>query len=73
MRYYWDKTVVPDPLEWTLDIFKAGKVRQMITGAGYPDVARDVDDDLIKSLSSIEQKAKRCNLFQKGYEFFGRV
>ena len=67
LRYYWDKTVVPDPLEWTLDIFKAGKLRQMITGAGYPDVARDVDDDLIREIiPSIEEKARHLQPVEKG-------
>lgn len=59
LRYYWDKTVVPDTLEWTLDILKAGKLRDMINGAGYPDVAKDIDDDLVKSLlPSLEAKAR---------------
>ena len=33
-----------------LDVLKAGKLRQMITGAGYPDVAKDLDDDLVKKI-----------------------
>jgi hypothetical protein len=59
LRYYWDKTVVTDALEWTMDVLKAGKLRPMIEAAGYPDVARDLDEDIIRSLlPSIEAKAR---------------
>lgn len=59
LRYYWDRTVVPDTLEWTLDVLKAGKLRAMIDAAGYPDVARDLDEDIIRDLiPSIEAKAR---------------
>ena len=58
-RYYWDKTVVPDPLEWTLDRLKAGKLRAMIEAAGYPGVASDLDEDLIASLlPALEARAR---------------
>jgi hypothetical protein len=58
-RIYWDKTIVPDPLEWTLDVFKARKLKSMIEAAGYPDVAAGLDEDLIASLlPSIETKAR---------------
>lgn len=58
-RIYFDKTVVSDPLEWTLDVFKAGKLREMIAAAGYPGVAADVDDELVASLiPAIEAKAR---------------
>lgn len=58
-RYYWDKTVVPDPLEWTLDLFKAGKLGAMIDAAGYPGVAADLDDALIASLlPALEARAR---------------
>ena len=42
-RIFWDKTLVPDPLEWTLEQFKSGKLRDMIQRAGYPGVAADYD------------------------------
>ncbi|NKB60341.1 MAG: hypothetical protein GKS00_28880 [Alphaproteobacteria bacterium] len=58
-RVYFDKTIVKDPLEWTLGVFKARKLSQMIAAAGYPGVAADVDEDLIASLiPSIEAKAR---------------
>ena len=59
LRYYWDKTVVPDTLEWTLDVLKAGKLGAMIEAAGYPDIARDLDPDLVRSvLPALEEKAR---------------
>lgn len=58
-RIYFDKTIVKDPLEWTLGVFKSRKLSQMIEAAGYPGVAADVDEDLIASLlPSIEAKAR---------------
>lgn len=58
-RIYWDRTLVPDPLEWTLERFKAGKLRPMIEAAGYPGVAADLDEELIASLiPAIEAKAR---------------
>ncbi len=59
LRYYWDKTVVPDTLEWTLDVLKAGKLGPMIAAAGYPDIARDLDPDEVRAvLPAIEAKAR---------------
>ena len=47
VRIYWDRTTVPDPLEWTLDQFKSGKLPYMINRAGYPGVVASMDNDLI--------------------------
>lgn len=58
-RVYWDKTIVPDPLEWALQQFKAGKLKAMIEAAGYPGVAADLDEDLIQSvLPRVEARAR---------------
>jgi hypothetical protein len=58
-RIYFDKTLVKDTLEWTLDVFKARKLKEMIAAAGYPGVAADVDEDIIAALiPSIEAKAR---------------
>lgn len=58
-RIYWDKTLIPDPLEWTLDVLKARKLREMIEAAGYPGVATNLDEDLVASLlPAIETKAR---------------
>jgi hypothetical protein len=49
-RIFWDKTLVPDPLGWTLEQFKSGKLRDMIQQAGYPGVAADFDQDVVSAL-----------------------
>ena len=46
-RIFWDITLVPDALRWTLDQFKAGKLPAMITRAGYPTIAAALDEELI--------------------------
>ncbi|MBM3941629.1 MAG: hypothetical protein FJ316_01645 [SAR202 cluster bacterium] len=58
-RIFWDKVLVPDTLEWTLQQFKAGKLRDMIQRAGYPGVAADIDQGLIDAvLPVVEAKAR---------------
>jgi hypothetical protein len=47
VRIYWDKTLVPDTLTWTLDQFKGGKLPAMIERAGYPTIATALDRDLV--------------------------
>jgi hypothetical protein len=47
VRIYWDTTVVPDTLEWTLNQFKSGKLPGMIERAGYPTIAAALDRDLV--------------------------
>jgi hypothetical protein len=55
----WDKTLVPDPLGWTLEQFKSGKLRDMIQRAGYPGVAADYDQDVVNALMpGLEQRAR---------------
>jgi hypothetical protein len=49
-RIYWDRTLVEDPLAWTLGQFERGKLRAMIERAGYPGVAADLDTDKIASV-----------------------
>jgi len=58
-RIFWDKTLVPDPLGWTLAQFKSGKLRDMIQRAGYPGVAADYDQDVVDALlPALEQRAR---------------
>jgi hypothetical protein len=46
-------------LEWTLDQFKARKLKAMVEAAGYPGVAADMDEDVIASaLPSMEARAR---------------
>jgi len=47
VRIYWDKTLVPDTLSWTLEQFKVGKLPDMIERAGYPTVAAAIDRELV--------------------------
>jgi hypothetical protein len=42
-RIYWDRTLVEDPLAWTLEQIESGKLRAMIERAGYPGIAADLD------------------------------
>ena len=58
-RIFWDKTLVPDTLEWTLQQFKNGKLSAMIQRAGYPGVVADLDQNLIASvIPAMEAKAR---------------
>lgn len=58
-RLFWDKTLVPDPLQWCLDQFKTGKLPSMIRRAGYPSVADAVDGDLVSTtLPRVETTAR---------------
>ena len=58
-RIFWDKTLVPDTLEWTLNQFKSGKLAAMITRAGYPGVAADLDNGVIESIFPAMAKRAR--------------
>ena len=61
-RIFWDKTLVPDPLEWTLEQFKSGKLRDMIQRAGYPGVAADYDETVVFAvLPALEKRAREIN------------
>jgi hypothetical protein len=46
-RIYWDRTLVENPLAWTLEQVDNGKLPAMIERAGYPGVAAALDTDLI--------------------------
>jgi len=54
VRMYWDTTVVPDTLRWTIDQFKEGKLPDMIERAGYPGVVAELDRELI--ISKVEKE-----------------
>jgi hypothetical protein len=61
-RIFWDKTLVPDPLGWTLAQFKHGKLRDMIERAGYPGVAADYDHGVVEALlPALEQRARELD------------
>lgn len=58
-RIYWDKTLVPHPLDWCLEQFKTKKLRAMLERAGYPGVAADLDEELVASVvENVEVRAR---------------
>jgi hypothetical protein len=57
-RIFWDRTLVPDTLRWTLDQFKEGRLAAMIGRAGYPGIVAELDNDLVQSkLPEVEAQA----------------
>jgi hypothetical protein len=62
-RIFWDTTLVPDAFRWTMDQFKAGKLRSMLERAGYPTLAAALDDGLIAAkLPEVESTAQAMAL-----------
>ncbi len=58
IRLYWDQTIVPDTLRWTLDQFNSRRLPAMLERAGYPGVVAELDLDLIDAtLPHIEDRA----------------
>ena len=58
-RIFFDKTLVPDTLSWTLGQFKSKKLAAMIERAGYPGVAADLDEELIgATIPAMEKRAR---------------
>jgi hypothetical protein len=58
-RIYWDRTLVEDPLAWTLEQFETGKLKAMIEYAGYPGIAADLDEGKIREvLPALKRQAQ---------------
>ncbi len=54
-RLYLDKTVVPDPLGWAIDLFKGGKVGPMLERAGYGEHVSKLNPSvLLNSVLEVE-------------------
>jgi len=64
-RIYWDRTLVENPLAWTLEQFDKGKLPAMIERAGYPGVAAALDTDLIASVLP-EMKKQALAMWEEG-------
>jgi hypothetical protein len=64
-RIYWDRTLVENPLAWTLEQFEKGKLPAMIERAGYPGVAAALDTDLIASVLP-EMKKQALAMWEEG-------
>ncbi len=61
-RIFWDRTLVPDPLGWTLEQFKSGKLRDMMERAGYPGIAADYDHGVVTALlPALEKRAREMD------------
>jgi len=69
-RIYWDRTLVENPLEWTLSQFEKGKLPAMITRAGYPGVAAALDTDLIASVLP-EVRKQAVAMWEEGERLTG--
>ena len=48
-RIFWDRTLVPDPLRWTLEQFKSGVTGHDPTG-WLPGRGRGLDQDIVNAL-----------------------
>lgn len=58
-RLYLDKTTVPDPLNWALDLFRGGKLANMLERAGYADHAAGLSPTaLAEQLPKLESAAR---------------
>ena len=64
-RLYLDRTVHPDSLRWALDVFKGGKLAEMLERAGYRDHARGLSgavlSDKMPKLESTALKLREAN------------
>src|SRR5882724_613791 len=70
-RIYWDRTLVEDPLAWTLEQFEKGKLPAMIERAGYPGVAADLDVEKIAAVFPAMKK-QALAMWEQGRRLTGR-
>lgn len=70
-RINWDMTVVDDPLDWTFEQLEKGRLRAMITRAGYPGVASDLDEDKIASILPALKK-RALEMYAEGERLTGK-
>jgi hypothetical protein len=69
-RINWDMTVIDDPLEWTFEQLENRKLPAMITRAGYPGIAADLDLDLIASVLP-RLKKRAFEMYEEGERLTG--
>jgi len=69
-RIYWDRTLVENPLAWTLEQFESGKLAAMIVRAGYPGVAADLDEDKIRDVLPA-MKTQALAMWEEGERLTG--
>ena len=65
-----DRTLVEDPLAWTLEQFEKGKLPAMIERAGYPGVAADLDIEKIASVFPAMKK-QALAMWEEGQRLTG--
>ena len=59
-RLYLDRTTVPDPLGWALDLFKGGKLAPMLDRAGYSDHASRLNPVLVAdAVGEVETRSRK--------------
>jgi hypothetical protein len=69
-RIYWDRTLIEDPLAWTLEQFETGKLPAMITRAGYPGIAADLDTGKIAEVL-VKMKKRALEMWKEGERLTG--
>jgi len=69
-RIYWDRTLVENPLAWTLEQFESGKLPAMITRAGYPGVAADLDTAKLAEVVQVMKK-RALEMWEEGERLTG--
>jgi hypothetical protein len=69
-RIYWDRTLVEDPLAWTLEQFETGKLKAMIERAGYPGIAADLDTGKIAAVFP-KLKKRALEMWKEGERLTG--
>jgi hypothetical protein len=69
-RIYWDRTLVENPLAWTLEQFETGKLPAMIVRAGYPGIAADLDTGKIAEVFPAMKK-RALEMWEEGERLTG--
>lgn len=69
-RINWDRTVVEEPLDWTFDQIENRKLAAMITRAGYPGIAADLDEEKIASVVPALKK-RAYEMYEEGERLTG--
>ena len=69
-RIYWDRTLVEDPLAWTLEQIETGKLKAMIERAGYPGIAADLDAGKIAQVFP-KMKKRALEMWKEGERLTG--
>jgi len=69
-RINWDMTLIDDPLDWTFEQLENRKLPAMITRAGYPGIAADLDLELIASVLP-RLKKRAYEMYEEGERLTG--